>query len=96
MMTGMLGGYAAAVIWDIVSSTDFVLGLHLYFYPFEIGYALFKTVIFAFLIVTISSYWGYNVRGGALAVGKSSTRAVVYSSIAILLANVLITKMILI
>ena len=96
MITGMLGGYAAAVIWDIVSSTNFILGLHLYFYPFEIAYALIKTVVFAFLIVTISSYWGYNVKGGALAVGKSSTKAVVYSSIAILLANVLITKMILI
>lgn len=96
MITGMLGGYAAAVIWDIVSTTDFILGMHLYFYPFEIGYALFKTIVFAFLIVTISSYWGYHVKGGALAVGKSSTRAVVYSSIAILLANVLITKMILI
>lgn len=96
MITGMLGGYFAAVIWDIVSSTDFELGLHLYFYPFEIAYALIKTVVFAFLIVTISSYHGYNVKGGALAVGKSSTKAVVYSDIAILLANVLITKLILI
>ncbi len=96
MITGMLGGYAAAVIWHIVSSNDFILGMHLYFYPFEIAYALIKTVVFAFLIVTISSFWGYYVKGGALAVGKSSTKAVVYSSIAILLANVLITKLILI
>ncbi|MBN2746536.1 MAG: ABC transporter permease [Bacteroidales bacterium] len=96
MVTGMLGGYSAAVIWDIVSATDFILGLHLYFYPFEIIYALIKTIIFAFLIVTISAYHGYYVKGGALAVGKSSTKAVVYSSIAILTANVLITKLILI
>jgi phospholipid/cholesterol/gamma-HCH transport system permease protein len=96
MITGMLGGYSAAVIWDIVSATDFILGLHLYFYPFEIAYSLIKTVMFAFLIVTISSYHGYYVKGGALAVGKSSTKAVVYSSIAILLTNVLITKLILV
>lgn len=95
MIMGMIGGYGAAVIWDVVSSTDFILGLHLYFYPFEIIYALVKTVIFAFLIVTISAYQGYFVKGGSQAVGKASTRAVVYSNITILLANVLITKLIL-
>lgn len=95
MMTGMLGGFGAAVAWNIVSTTDFIAGMHYYFYPYEILYALSKTVVFAFIIVSISSYWGYNVQGGALAVGKSSTKAVVYSDIAILLMNLILTKLIL-
>jgi len=95
MMTGMLGGYGAAVIWNIVSASDFIAGMHYYFYPFEIFYAVFKTIVFAFIIVTVSAYWGYNVQGGALAVGRASTKAVVYSSISILLSNLILTKMIL-
>ena len=95
MMTGMVGGYGAAIIWNIVSSTDFIAGMHYFFYPFEIGYALIKTTVFAFIIVSVSSYFGYYVDGGALEVGRSSTKAVVYSSVLILLTNLVLTKMIL-
>lgn len=95
MTIGMVGGYAAGMIWEILSHNDFVEGLNYYFYPFEIVYALVKTTVFAFIIVTVSAYQGYNVRGGALDVGKASTRAVVYSSIAILLSNLVLTKLVL-
>ena len=63
-----------------------------------IRYALTKTIVFAFLITSISSYFGYyvNINGGALEVGKASTNAVVYSSIFILFANYILTQLMLI
>ena len=47
------------------------------------------------IITSVASYFGYHVQGGAVEVGKSSTRAVVQSSILILLANLILTKTIL-
>ena len=52
-------------------------------------------VFYAIIITTVSSYFGYNVKGGAVEVGRSSTRAVVQSSILILLANLILTRTIL-
>jgi phospholipid/cholesterol/gamma-HCH transport system permease protein len=56
---------------------------------------LIKTVVFAFIITAIPSYYGYYVKGGSLEVGKASTKAVVNSSILILLANVILTQLLL-
>ena len=95
MMVGMGGGYAAAMIWSIVSSNDFIEGLNYYFVPFEIAYALIKSLVFAFIIVSVSSFYGYYAKGGAEDVGRASTQAVVYSSIAILVMNLVLTKLIL-
>ena len=95
MIVAIFGGYLAATMWGIVSHNDFVQGLNYYFYPHEITYALTKTIVFAFIIVSISAYQGYYVKGGALDVGKASTRSVVYSSVSILLVNLVITKLML-
>jgi phospholipid/cholesterol/gamma-HCH transport system permease protein len=95
MMIGISGGYFAAVLWGISSSSDFISGLNYWFVPFEIVYSVIKATFFSFLIVSISSYYGYYAQGGALDVGKASTKAVVYGSIAILLSNLVITKLIL-
>ncbi len=95
MMVGMGGGYAAATIWNIVSSNDFIEGLNFYFVPFEIVYALIKSLVFAFIIVSVASFYGYYAKGGAEDVGRASTKAVVVSSIAILVTNLILTKLIL-
>ena len=58
-------------------------------------YGIIKALVFAFIITSMSSYYGYNVRGGALEVGKASTNAVVNSSITILFADLLLTKLLL-
>lgn len=92
---GLLGGYLAADFTGMVSNADFQYGLKLEFQPFYIVYALIKTVIFAFLISTISAYFGYTVKGGAIEVGRSSTAAVVNSSIAIIVANYFLTDLLL-
>lgn len=92
---GLLGGYLAGDFTGMVSMADFVYGLKLGFNPFYVTYALIKTVIFAFLIASISAYFGYTVKGGAIDVGTSSTSAVVNSSVAIIIANYLLTDILL-
>ncbi len=95
IMIGITGGYLSAILWGITSSNDFIAGLNYWFIPFEITYAVIKATFFSFLIVSISSYHGYYAQGGAVDVGRASTKAVVYASVAILLSNLVITKIIL-
>ena len=95
MVLGIFGGWLFGTLGGAVTTTEFVYGLQYAFQPFYVGYALAKTLAFAFLITSISGYFGYYTEGGALAVGSSSTRAVVYSSIFLLVANYLLTQMIL-
>jgi phospholipid/cholesterol/gamma-HCH transport system permease protein len=91
----MAGGWLSIVLSGLSTTETYVLGLRSFFIPFNIVYALVKTVVFAFLIISIASYYGYYTKGGALDVGRSSTQAVVTSSIAILVANLLLTQMLL-
>lgn len=95
MFLALLGGYVAGIFTHAVTSYEYIYGIQYDFRPFNVTYALVKTVVFAFIIVSVSAYHGYYTNGGALEVGRSSTRAVVYSSIIILLFNVLITQLLL-
>lgn len=95
MGVGIFGGWMAGALTGEVVSADYVYGIQFAFRPFYIVYSLIKTVVFAFIISTVSSYWGYYTEGGALEVGKSSTKAVVVSSIQILLFNLLLTQLLL-
>jgi len=52
-----------------------------------------KSLFFAFIISTVSSYMGYTVKGGSVEVGKASTDAVVSSSVLILFSDVFLTQM---
>jgi len=60
-----------------------------------VTYSLIKATVFAFLITSISAFYGYNVKGGSLEVGRASTKAVVVSSIMVLLFNLLLTQLLL-
>jgi phospholipid/cholesterol/gamma-HCH transport system permease protein len=93
MFLGIGGGYMVSFLTDMVSVETFLYGVRSFFLPFEIYYALSKSVVFAFLITSVSGYFGYNVRGGALEVGKASTKAVVQSSIMIILFNLILTQL---
>lgn len=96
MFTGILGGVAASYISGTgMTPSSFQYGLQFYFNPFYIWYSILKSLVYAFLISSIASYFGYNVKGGALEVGKASTNAVVMSSIMILLADMILTDLLL-
>tara|TARA_R110001592_G_scaffold307299_2_gene580624 strand:- start:129696 stop:130439 length:744 start_codon:yes stop_codon:yes gene_type:complete len=96
MALGVLGGWVAVVTGGFLTTSDYVYGITFDFKVFSVVYALIKTVIFAIVITSISSYQGFYTRGGALEVGASSTKAVVYSSIVILILNYIITQLLLI
>lgn len=96
MFLGILGGWLACTTSGVISSEDYVVGIRAWFDPYTITYALIKTVVFAFLIVTVSSYHGYRISGGALEVGRASTKAVVYSSILIIIFNLILTQLLLV
>lgn len=96
MFLGIFGGLVVGVGLGVVSSADYIYGIQYDFKEFTVVYALIKTVLFAFVITTVASYHGYYTRGGALEVGRSSTKAVVYSSILILIINYVVTQLLLI
>ena len=95
MTTGILGGVFASHVVSGMTPASFEFGLQYYFNPFYIWYSVIKSVVYAFLISSISSYFGYNVKGGSLEVGKASTNAIVISSVMILLADVILTQIML-
>lgn len=95
MFLGIFGGYIACVYGGFSSSAEFVEGIQLDFIPFHITYAFVKTFLFAFLLATIPSYHGYFLRGGALDVGKASTTSFVWTSVAIIIVNYIVTQILL-
>ncbi len=95
IFTAMLGGIGVALFTDLISLSKFTYGLQAMFNEWYVWYGLIKSLVFAFIIASVSSFFGYYVKGGALDVGKSSTDAVVCSSIMILLFDVVLTKMLL-
>ena len=95
MFVGILGGYGVATFTDAISVYEYEIGIQFMFVPFYITYSVIKGIVFAFIIASISAYYGYSVKGGALDVGKASTDAVVNSSVIILLFNVMLTQLML-
>lgn len=95
IIVGIGGGWVAGVASGVVTSSEFVYGIQYWFIPYYVVYSLIKTLFFAFIITTVAAYHGYYVKGGSLEVGRASTKAVVYSSILILLTNVILTQLML-
>jgi len=95
IVLGIIGGWVAGNITGLVSSTDYINGVRWEFKPFHITYSLIKTSIFAFVIATVPAFHGFYVKGGAIEVGKASTRAVVWTSIVIIVLNYFLTQMLL-
>lgn len=95
MFLGVFGGWLAGTLAGVISSSEYIQGIQNNFVPFNIVFALIKTITFAYLITTVSAYHGYYTEGGAREVGESSTSAVVYSSILILIFDYILTQLIL-
>jgi len=95
MYVGIFGGWVAGVFGGFLTSADFVEGIQTDFIPFHITYAFIKTLIFAFVIATIPSFHGYYMKGGALEVGKASTTSFVWTSVAIIILNYVLTQLLL-
>lgn len=95
MATSFVGGFGVAIFTDLIPVSRYVYGLQAMFSEWYVWYGLIKSLFFAFIIASTSSFYGYYVKGGALEVGKASTEGVVSSSVFILLFDVILTKLLL-
>ena len=94
-LLAMVGGYLAGVLTEVITPTEYVYGIRFEFNDYSVTFALIKSIVFAFLVASISSFKGYYTTGGALEVGQASTSAVTQSVIAILLADYLLAQLLL-
>jgi phospholipid/cholesterol/gamma-HCH transport system permease protein len=96
IVVGIWGGWLACIVTGLVTSADYVEGLRGWFEPFTVTYAMIKTIVFAFIITSVSGFLGYNLNGGSVEVGKASTKAVVVSSILIIFFDLILTQLLLV
>lgn len=82
--SGIIGAYATAYIGHIITPSDLTAGLQHSFTQWFFWMGVIKSLFFAFIISSVSSFYGYNVEGGSIEVGKASTNAVVACSMLIL------------
>lgn len=92
MFLSISGGIFAGHLTGIVTSADFIQGARTTFRTYTLIFALIKAVTFAFVISSIPAYQGYFTKGGALEVGKASTRAVVVSCVFILFLDYILAQ----
>jgi len=87
---GILGGWGAGILGGFYSTTEYFKGVTDSFDGYDVFIMLVKSFFFGYIIASISCYKGFTVVGGAVEIGKSSTQAVVYSSIFIIIVNFLV------
>lgn len=90
---GVIGAYATSFFGHVINAEDLTIGLQHDFNPWFMYMSLIKSVFFAFIISSVSSYYGYTVKGGSVEVGASSTNAVVTSSVLVLFSDVFLTQL---
>ena len=95
MGIGIVGGYVLCILTGAVNPDAYITGIRYDFKPFYITYSLIKSSVFAFIITSISGFFGYYANGNSLEVGRASTQAVVISSIVILIFNLILTQLLL-
>jgi phospholipid/cholesterol/gamma-HCH transport system permease protein len=84
---GILTGWSASLTLLDMSSAEFVRGLRLFFLPFDIQFAVIKSLSFGLIVTGVGSFYGFHAKGGAGGVGVATTRAVVVASMLILVLD---------
>ena len=92
VVLGLSGGYLACVVTRDITPTDFVTGLRDSFNPVIVTVCAVKSIFFGFIITSVCAYFGFYTSGGALEVGQSATKGVVFSCIWILFADLIISS----
>ena len=95
MFFALFGGYLTVLFTGLISVYDYIDGLKSFFLMRDVWYALTKTVVFGFVITSVSAFYGYKIEGGALELGKANTESVVVASFFILVLNLVITNVML-
>lgn len=89
------GGMLAGDYSGAVTSLEFAIGVQTYYDPYQVAVMYVKAFTFGYIITTVSAYQGFYTKGGALEVGASSTKAVVYSCLSMVVADYLIAEIML-
>lgn len=92
---GLVGGWLVVEATHIIPPPSYITGIKAFYNGFYVFYSCFKISLFCFMISSIAAYNGYFAKGGSLGVGHSSTRAIVVTSILILLADLIVTEIML-
>jgi phospholipid/cholesterol/gamma-HCH transport system permease protein len=95
MFLGIVGGYVFGLLTGVVTDYEYIYGITYDFRPYNVVYALIKSAVFAFIIASVPAYHGYYTNGGALEVGRSSTKGVVYTCVLILAFDLILTQLLL-
>src|SRR6187200_1706956 len=95
MSLGIFGGRVAGIASGILAPNVYAKGLLQLFFLYNVFFALSNAYTCTFLISSIPAYYGYNVKGGALEIGRASTKAVVVSCIMILMADYMLAALLL-
>ena len=95
MVLGIWGGRLAGTAAGIIPPNMFDKGLMEEFVPYNVFFALTKAYVFSFIISSVPAFYGYYVRGGALEIGRASTKAVVVSCVMILFADYILSALLL-
>lgn len=95
IVVGIMGGFMAGELTGKWTVADFTTGIQMYMPNLFYYYAFTKTVVFAIIIATVPSYFGYTVKGGSLEVGRASTQAVVWTMVFIIISELILTQIIL-
>ncbi len=91
----LVGGLLGGALSGAVTPADYINGITDGFIGYTVAVALVKAFVFGFIITSVSAFKGFYVRGGALEVGQASTRGVVISCITILVADYIVTALML-
>jgi phospholipid/cholesterol/gamma-HCH transport system permease protein len=95
MILGIYGGRVAGSLSGIIPGEVFDKGLREGFVPYNVFFSIIKAYTFAFIIASVPSFFGYHVTGGALEIGRASTKSVVVSCILILFADYVLSALLL-
>jgi phospholipid/cholesterol/gamma-HCH transport system permease protein len=95
VLLGLGGGYMACLVTGEISPSDYISGLRDGFNPIIVTVCAVKSITFGFIITSVCAYFGFYTSGGALEVGQSATKGVVFSCIWILFADLMISSILL-
>ena len=93
IVAGIIGAFCTCWFAGIMNAEDLEYGLQFCFQEWFIWCSFIKSLFFAFIIASVSAYFGYTVEGGSIAVGKASTNSVVMSSVLILFSDLVLTQL---
>lgn len=93
IFSAIIGAFCTCWFGGVLTAVDLEYGLQYMFVEWFVWCSIIKSFFFAFIIASVSAFYGYTVEGGSIAVGRASTDAVVSSSVLILFADLVLTQL---